>query len=149
MKLLKTPLHSAHKNEQISNTKDIYIFQITWEFLEMFCSCFYIQECVGSVVGLWVWSRMSVTVWPLLCAVNSSVAAAGIFTARLDSVWSDAQVPWMRSHWVPEGQQWMWSEQQTAWKKRRRDEFMLLRVNLIESKDLVFCPGWHPLWLQT
>lgn len=112
---IKTPLHSwtsssqtLKKNEHCSDNLGV------------------LRSILDQSLLFRVWSRMSVSVWPLLCAVNSSVAAAGIFTARLDSVWSDAQVLWTRSHWVPEGQQWMWSEQQTAWKRKGYTE----RINL-------------------
>lgn len=54
---------------------------------------------------------------PLLCGTTAPITAAGILVPMVVSPWDDTQVPWDRSHCVPAGQQWMWSKQQTAWKK--------------------------------
>lgn len=63
-----------------------------------------------------VFVSCSKAVWPLLWTAVSSVPAAGVLT--LVSPRADTQVLWARSHSVPAGQQWMWSEQHTAWRKR-------------------------------
>lgn len=121
---IKMPLHSWTSSSQ--TLKKLTLFRQLRRFKKYFVHVCTFRNVLDQSLLFRVWSRMSVSVWPLLCAVNSSVAAAGIFTARLDSVWSDAQVLWTRSHWVPEGQQWMWSEQQTAWKRKGYTE----RINL-------------------
>lgn len=62
---------------------------------------------------MWRWPSHS----PFLWTLRSSVAASA--RVMVGFLWVDTQVLWYRSHSEPAGQQWMRSEQQMAWKKKK------------------------------